>query len=229
MPKKLHEQAWRGLTIRSFVIEARDAELVPFGGRFQAPVRFSARVTDERYPVRVTIDIEDGQPVLHALERLPDGPPLTGALLRSIPVDRLVREVAWTTVFEPQLMDRAEAQLLSHPDEAAAPPGEPLPVLRPALGRAGGLQELQKLPKGRHRPRSGVAVPDSTLEQVAAIYRQALAQGIGPTKAVQAQFKPRISRSTAGRWVGEARKRGFLGSAIGTRAGEGDRSHAGTG
>jgi len=226
VPKQPRETPWRGLTISGFVVEAWDAELVPFGGRFQAPARFSARVTDERYPVRLTIHIDDGQPMLHALERLPGGPPLTGALLRAIPLERLVREVAWTTVYEPQLMERAEAKRLGHPDEAAARPGEPLPVLRGLLGRAGGLQELQKLPQGRHRPRSGVAVPDSTLEQVAAIYRQALAQGIGPTKAVWAQFKPRISRSTAGRWVGEARKRGFLGSAIGTRPGEGDRHAA---
>ena len=59
---------------------------------------------------------------------------------------------------------------------------------------------------------------DDHYERVAEIYREALQLGYAPTKWVGVRFgKP---RSTAARWVMEARERGKLGKAVGTRAGE---------
>lgn len=57
------------------------------------------------------------------------------------------------------------------------------------------------------------AVDDKLLRSVADLYREALAKGLrNPVDYVKAELDP-VSRSTAGRWVMEARKRGHLGPA----------------
>lgn len=59
---------------------------------------------------------------------------------------------------------------------------------------------------------------DALAKEIAEVYRSAWAAGQNPTQAVARHFdKP---ASTAGRWVGEARKRGHLGPADGSRGGE---------
>ena len=55
-------------------------------------------------------------------------------------------------------------------------------------------------------------VPE-TLEWVATLYRAAFAVGDAPTKTVREVFG--ISQSTAGAWVGAARKQGYLGESEG--------------
>ena len=55
-------------------------------------------------------------------------------------------------------------------------------------------------------------VPE-TLEWVALLYRAALAIGDPPTKSVREVFE--LSSSTAGAWVGAARKQGYLGESEG--------------
>ncbi len=52
---------------------------------------------------------------------------------------------------------------------------------------------------------------DATLQYVAFHYQLAYALGDGPTMAVQERLG--LARSTAGRWVDMARRRGFLGAA----------------
>jgi hypothetical protein len=52
-----------------------------------------------------------------------------------------------------------------------------------------------------------------TLEWVALLYRAGFAMGDGPTKTVREVFG--ISQSTAGAWVGAARKQGYLGESEG--------------
>lgn len=59
------------------------------------------------------------------------------------------------------------------------------------------------------------------LEEVAAVYRHAYANGNAPTRAVAAHFNR--PRSTAGRWVQEARASGHLGPPRGTTSGEADQ------
>jgi hypothetical protein len=58
------------------------------------------------------------------------------------------------------------------------------------------------------------------LTQIASTYRDALAAGEAPTRAVSARYG--VARSTAGRWIAEARRRGQLGKAHPRRAGEVD-------
>lgn len=76
---------------------------------------------------------------------------------------------------------------------------------------------------------AAVAYPDSRpqrrrrmtrklLREVAEVYRQALVEGEAPTVAVREHFQ--VSHSTAARWVGQARKVGELGPAVGPTAGE---------
>jgi hypothetical protein len=59
---------------------------------------------------------------------------------------------------------------------------------------------------------------DEMLHSVAVAYRVAHAFDQPPTDAVAEQFG--LPRSTAGRWVSEARRAGLLGDALGTKAGE---------
>lgn len=68
---------------------------------------------------------------------------------------------------------------------------------------------------GRHVPQRGKRLSDEQLEEVAVIYRDALERGMPPTATV-AKSK-HLARSTAGRWVLEARRRGFLEAAPGKR------------
>lgn len=67
-------------------------------------------------------------------------------------------------------------------------------------------------------PQPGKRLPDETLTLAAEVYRDAVRHGVGATDAVFDAFP--ISRSTAGRWIVEARRRGFLGPAIPGVAGE---------
>jgi hypothetical protein len=66
--------------------------------------------------------------------------------------------------------------------------------------------------------RTRARVTDTTLKDVARVYRRAWESGEAPTRAVEKHFYK--SHSTAARWVGMARERGFLGKADGRRGGE---------
>jgi hypothetical protein len=67
-------------------------------------------------------------------------------------------------------------------------------------------------------PRRGKRLPDEHLQRVATVYREGEARGYHPTKYVASRLN--TARSNAGRWVMEARRRGFLGAAEPGRAGE---------
>lgn len=70
----------------------------------------------------------------------------------------------------------------------------------------------------RGRKMSRPPLDDELFAEVAEIYRAAIADGQPTRKAVQEHFV--VGSSAAGRYVVEARKRGFLGPAIGKKAGE---------
>jgi hypothetical protein len=61
-------------------------------------------------------------------------------------------------------------------------------------------------------------VTDEVLRYVALIYRLGFAVSFAPTGEVVEAFG--ISRATAGRWIAQARERGYLGKAADRRAGE---------
>ncbi len=68
------------------------------------------------------------------------------------------------------------------------------------------------------RPEPGKRLRDEHFKQVADVYRYAIRLGRPATAAIGEAFD--VSRSTAGRWVVETRRRGFLGPAVPGRAGE---------
>ncbi len=70
----------------------------------------------------------------------------------------------------------------------------------------------------RATPQRGTRIPDAHLRRVAAIYRAALASGQPPAIAVAEELH--TARSNAGRWIAEARCRGFLGPATPGKSGE---------
>jgi len=80
------------------------------------------------------------------------------------------------------------------------------------IGRA--IRSARRTPVRRTRTR----LTDSMLKDVARVYRSAWEPGEAPTWAVAKHFHK--SHSTAGRWVGLARERGYLGKADSTRGGE---------
>lgn len=76
------------------------------------------------------------------------------------------------------------------------------------------LSQVGDVPTTRRRDR----ITDALLREVAEVYRNAWAEGENPTSAVAAHFFK--SHSTAARWVGLARKAGYLGPSDGSRGGE---------
>lgn len=78
--------------------------------------------------------------------------------------------------------------------------------------------------RGLAHPEPGKRLPDEILVRAAEVYRGALGEGLSPTDEVAHSFP--ISRSTAGRWIVEARRRGFLGPAIPGVAGELDQEES---
>ena len=84
----------------------------------------------------------------------------------------------------------------------------------PALEEWAELYAHETVAARRSRPR----LDDDHFRDVAGIYRSALGDGLDPVAQVKAAFS--VARSTAGRWVVEARKRGHLGPTTRGKAGE---------
>jgi len=88
----------------------------------------------------------------------------------------------------------------------------------------GGLFRLPGSPPGMFyggataAPRRGVPIDDAHLRRIAEMYRDLVTAGSrAPTQDIAEALN--YSRSTVGRWLVEARRRGLLGPAVGTRAG----------
>jgi hypothetical protein len=116
---------------------------------------------------------------------------VTGTLLRTVPVETYVKRARNLVALE----------LAFRPDGS-------VDVERAAAHGAKGLRELEEAYEHRAKPRRGARLPDPFLRQVADVYRDALGAKRPPTKEVMLQLH--TSRSNAGRWVAEARGRGFL-------------------
>jgi hypothetical protein len=152
------------------------------------------------------------------------GPALTGKLLREIPLARLMAQIVEAVAYEERAEPREAVDVLHElplePDESGM-----VTAWYPAHTREGGLDEVADALAGSRsrQPRRGMRLPDEHLEEVARVYREAHQRGAPPTGAVYDRWrkgKIKISRSTAGRWVAEARRRGIMGEALGTRPGE---------
>jgi hypothetical protein len=215
---KLLREDWHGKVVKRFRIEIpADVRDYAQWGRegLLIPRRFSALIKDARYPLQIEIAFENGRALCVAVARLEatahpvtgkpgtirldtgkrieKGPPITGTILRQVPLDRIVREIA----------DVAARQLRRVFDPLT---GEERAVWMPAVASTEGqhaLKRAQKRPTGR-----GAKLRDAELQEAADIYRAAFEHGDHPTEAVRKHFW--LSRSSAGRWVAEARRRGFL-------------------
>ena len=85
------------------------------------------------------------------------------------------------------------------------------------------VEQVILLGQGKKRLNLGKAEPDA--QSIAEAYRVGVLIGSSPTQFVAEEFK--MSRATAGRWISRARSEGFLGPALGTKAGEGRRARRG--
>jgi hypothetical protein len=163
------------------------------------------RFRAEHFLVRVKLD-DAGRFRINELHLFPTDEPVTAERLRAVRVSAL-------------------EQLLNLPEERA--------LIEARLGetRRGRILELDidtfigqfSLPQPRvvaETPAaitSGLSVPagrgypDDFYERVADAYRAAFRRGVRPVNAIATEAN--VPRSTAGRWVKEARRRGLLGQA----------------
>jgi hypothetical protein len=168
---------------------------VSIGGLIDVPRAFTIEPRDKKRPL-IDVEVEGGRAACVAVRRQPGGSPL-GTLSVRQPIDAFVKAAVYAIAIEPT--------------------GE----------RSGGI-EVWKFARGRRTKvdfeklvserRRGVRLSDDFLQKVALAYRTAVAEGRPPTQAVADEVPG--SRSSAGRWVFEARKRGFLGATTRRQAGE---------
>jgi hypothetical protein len=158
--------------------------LVPYGTEgVHLPPRYSVEVDDSNCPVLVEVHVVviDGQPRCAELRcrPRPGGPPVTAENLRQVTLARYLRDSAVAYSVRVEFDEQGEWVFV----QATGTGDEPM------LERA-----------ARQRPRRQIT--DELLRDVARVYSEAETK---PTLAVMRRFD--LSRPTAGRWVGLARKR----------------------
>jgi hypothetical protein len=163
---------------------------IRIGTQRAIPAQFWTRTTFRGYTVSVLAAVGHRGPaaltVVVEQPRGEDGDPVTMNVLRTVTVDRIIRD--------------GLGKLSRAPLDAEAETGIPGAF----RVEEGGEVYVQETPgPGRGRRTTG-----ERLERVAEIYLAALAEGRPPVNAV-AQELP-ASRSTAGRLVGQARRAGLL-------------------
>lgn len=168
----------------------RDGRLVP--ARFVASMEIDGFV--------VMLDIEVGRDDVPTCRRYtvdaPDQRPITGEVLtRTLPsVSRLLKAA----------LDAASSTVTYERTEKGG---------SVASIRVGGEQTVSAAMPGRSQGARRRRLTDDQLRRVAETYRRAVANGGWPKQVVAAEMH--VSDSTAGRYVMEARRRGFLGKAPG--------------
>ena len=153
-----------------------------------APSRFAVEVTEqEPYDVALMVEVVGGRFVCTSFTASPgaEGEPITTEGLRRIPVATLVRLGAQQVAMQFEQHGEGDTAYTRHESTS--------------------WTDTKRL--------VAAGPTDETLRFVAFQYRFAYAVGEGPTKAVQERLG--LPRSTAGRWVDMARKRGYLGAAEG--------------
>jgi hypothetical protein len=163
---------------------------------FPDPIR--ATVTTGSHTIRlvVTIDQATLRPVVDEahITRRPGGRPVHGDALRGL--HRVLKQIAERTVSRWVLSDDGKTWYL---DQDETPKHEAGLAFKPTGKRA---------------------IPFGEVEQAAAAYRQAVAEGRRDATMAVADALGR-SRTTAARRIAKARDAGLLGAPLRTRAGEG--------
>src|SRR5579862_1621069 len=174
----------RGMDTATFYPEV----MVPYGSDgLYLPREYRVEVDDPECPVilELTVAMLDGRPEcvdLRARHRA-NGLPISSEHLRRIALRRYVRESTWLYSVRVQTIGETELVHVTGGDDS------------PLLSRA-----HQQRRRGPIRP-----ITDELLSEVADVYRGGEPAG---TRAVVQHFH--TSRATASRWVGAARKNGFL-------------------
>ena len=184
---------WSADSPSSFrVLYYRDEELLSHG-EFAIPRSFFFLWVgwQAEYGTALRVCIDRGEPICDwvSVRRRPGGRSVSAAQLRKLGLPRLIRAA----------VERAGGRI--DLQSGAFTPA----VLLEADQRE---QFSRALGEGQRKPRRGKRLQDDELRQVADVYRSAFELGRPPTAAVQDEF--RIAYPTAGRWVMEARRRGFL-------------------
>jgi hypothetical protein len=206
-PQRRH---YRGeIYARLFSVEPPDWSDAVQWEQYLMPRQVTALVRDARYPVKIEIDLAGGRPLCVGLRRLDErvrldngkvierGPELTGALLRSLPLRMVMRDITSAVAHKIGKLSKR------HLDPFGAE--ELVDAWLPVTATPGGLKRFQT---EAFRPQRGRRLTDERLIAVADVYRRALHAGRPPTKRVAEAMH--VARPTAGRWVMEARRRGFL-------------------
>ena len=174
-----------------------------YESKYVLPQRFFAVVTEGEHPPCVLeFVVGDNNKVRCSRLSLVSEKPITGAQLRNVKVETYLNRAKDLVAIEVER--NADGSLrVSHADAREE-------SLR------GWFDAYARTTPTRRR---GVRLSDDEMRRVADVYRDALAAGEPPTKAVSTKLY--TSRPNAARWVSEARRRGLLGDAPGKRrAGE---------
>lgn len=168
------------------------------GDGYVVPSHFTAK--SESLQLELEIEFVDGAPRVRRIELA--GEHITGETLRRLQIGRLTRQAVAGAFLSAQ---RAEVD------------GQPALIIDQSRTEAAANAYNEYVQDAR-RPRSGAPLTDDDLQNVADLYRAALADGRPPTQTIANEMH--ASRATAARWVARARERGLLGAAIPGRAGE---------
>lgn len=175
----------------------------------QVPERLRAEVSDMGLPavIEIEVAVRDGEVACErvALRSIQGGPPITGQMLRDLPVAQLASVLM------------ANCALISDLSHAAWGGLDTSRVF--VTGGESAPDEVYESVRQLTTPRRRRRVTDELLREVAAAYRENVDTG-APTKAVAEKLT--VSHSTAARYVAQARDRGFLGRTRAGLAGEGE-------
>jgi Family of unknown function (DUF6214) len=185
--------------------EPETVTMVPIGEGRYVPQFFTFGIQDEPYRADLFIEVRNREAICTFIAlRLtdPDGAPIRKEDLRAVPLGEWIKvAVAGTAV-----------------SREAEPTTIPLGATKSTeIMAAMSRQDVDALFAGLQAG-DRKRITDDVLQEVARVYREAVAAGEPPTVAVQRHMGR--SRSTAGRLVMQARQRGFLGRARARMAGE---------
>lgn len=187
------------------------------------PERFSARLSHPHWQCEADLHVgvhHDRGPVALGLVVRPslltdEGPPtyleMHDLVRRLVDMGELLRQVTSDAVAWKVSMHLLEKSHDDHPDD---PEGRRRAVedARPVVSA------VRDRSYARSEPRRRRLLTESYLREVAQTYRDALAAGDAPTRAVELRYGTSYSNAT--KLVRKARDMGLLGAATGTRPGE---------
>lgn len=172
-------------------------DVMPLEKGFAIPRQFRAFVDDPAMPYTFGFDVEPsatGEPRITELTIRPrEGQAIGTENLRRLNISRYLQAARTAAT----LRARGPGKLTRVRDEDIPD-----------------LYEIYRPVRGAPKPR----LSDEALARAVEVYRQAVIAGDPPTQTVAKVLH--LERSTAGRWMVEARRRGLLGPALARKAGE---------